>query len=182
MKKNLITPNRSLGKDTEKLLNNQIVMEGTSSAYYLSMASWCETKGYNNSAAFLYKHSDEERGHMLKLFRYVNQAGGHALQPEVSDIKHTFKNLREVFEDVLDHEIKVTRSIHEIVDHCLSQKDYTTFNFLQWYVVEQREEETMARRALEIFDIIGEDGVGLWTIDNEIGKMHGEDDLAPAHR
>lgn len=182
MKSNLITPKRSLSKETEKMLNTQIVMEGTSSAYYLSMASWCETKGYNNSAEFLYKHSDEERGHMLKLFKYVNQAGGHALQPEVTDIKHAFKNLREVFNAILDHEIKVTRSIHEIVDHCLTSKDYTTFNFLQWFVVEQREEETMARRALELFDIIGEEGVGLWTIDQEIGKLHNPEDFIPAHR
>ncbi len=182
MKQNLITPQRSLNKEMEKWLNEQIVMEGKSSAYYLSMASWCETKGYNNSAEFLYKHSDEERGHMLKLFKYVNQAGGHALQPEIVDIKHTFKSLREVFEDVLKHEIQVTKSIHEIVDRCLTSKDFTTFNFLQWFVVEQREEETIARRALELFDIIGEDGVGLWTIDMEIGKLHGLDDVAPAHR
>lgn len=182
MKDNSITPQRSLSEETEKLLNAQIVMEGKSSAHYLSMASWCETKGYNNSSEFLFKHSDEERGHMLKLFRYVNQAGGHAIQPEISGIKHSFGSLREVFEDVLDHEIRVTKSIHEIVDHCLSSKDYSTFNFLQWYVVEQREEETMARRALEFFDIIGEDGVGLWTIDQEIGKMHGHSAPAPSHR
>lgn len=172
MKKNLITPKRSLSKEMEKMLNDQIVMEGKSSAYYLSMASWCETENYDNSAEFLYTHADEERGHMLKLFRYVNEAGGHALQPEVNDIKHTFKSLREVFESVLEHELQVTRSIHNIVDHCLSSKDYTTFNFLQWFVVEQREEETMARKALDIFDIIGEEGIGLWTIDQEIGKLN----------
>jgi len=171
-----------LNKEMEKLLNEQIVMEGKSSASYLSMASWCETKGYNNSSEFLYKHSDEERGHMLKLFKYVNQAGGHAIQPEITEIKHTFKSLREVFEEVLQHEIQVTKSIHDIVDRCLASKDYTTFNFLQWYVVEQREEETMARRALELFDIIGEDGVGLWTIDQEIGKMHNPQDFVPDHR
>lgn len=182
MAKGAINKNRSLSKETEKMLNDQIVMEGKSSASYLSMASWCETKGYNNSAEFLYKHSDEERGHMLKLFRYVNEAGGHALQPEISDIKHTFKTLRAVFEDVLEHELNVTKSIHNIVDHCLSTKDYSTFNFLQWYVVEQREEETMARRIVEVFDIIGEDGVGLWTIDQEIGKMQGSAHYIPETR
>ena len=182
MKKTTINRNRSLSKETEELLNNQIVMEGKSSASYLSMASWCETNGFNNSAEFLYKHSDEERGHMLKLFRYVNEAGGHARQPEISDIKHPFKSLREVFESVLEHELNVTRSIHDIVDHCLSTKDYSTFNFLQWFVVEQREEETMARRAVEVFDIIGEDGVGLWTIDQEIGKMHSSTHYIPEQR
>lgn len=168
----MITSKRSLTELTEKKLNEQIVMEGKSSAYYLSMASWCETKGYENSAKFLYDHSEEERGHMLKLFSYINEAGGHALQPATNEIQHKFTSLRQVFELILEHEIQVTKSIHELVDHCLSSKDYTTFNFLQWFVTEQREEETIARRALEIFDIIGEEGMGLWHIDIELGKLH----------
>lgn len=171
MKDQFITPTRSLSKETEQLLNSQIVMEGKSSAAYLSMASWCETKGYDISAQFLYKHSEEERMHMLKLIHYINAAGGHALQPEISGVKHTFKKLREVFDAVLSHELEVTKSINHIVDHCFKSKDFATFNFLQWYVSEQREEETMARRAVEIFDLIGEEGVGLWMIDQEIGKL-----------
>ena len=169
--KDIITLNRSLTPETEALLNKQIVMEGTSSAYYLSMASWCEMTGYDNSARFLYNHSEEERQHMLKLFGYINNAGGHALQPEITDIKHKFGSLREVFELILEHEIKVTISINEIVDHCFEIKDYTTMNFLNWFVTEQREEEMLARRAIELFDIIGEEGIGLWTIDQEIGKL-----------
>jgi ferritin len=171
MKQQLVTPTRSLTKETEELLNTQIVMEGKSAAAYLSMASWCETKGYETSSGFLYKHSDEERMHMLKLIRYVNTAGGHAIQPEITGIQHTFKSLREVFETVLHHELEVTKSINSIVDHCFQIKDFATFNFLQWYVMEQREEETIARRAVELFDLIGEDGVGLWMIDQEIGKL-----------
>lgn len=171
MKQQIVTPKRSLTKETEALLNKQIEMEGKSSAAYLSMASWCETKGYETSSQFLYKHSEEERMHMLKLFHYINAAGGHAIQPEVGGIKHAFKSLREVFDDVLTRELEVTKSINNIVEHCFSIKDFATFNFLQWYVMEQREEETLARRAVELFDIIGEEGVGLWMIDQEIGKL-----------
>jgi ferritin len=171
MKKQVITSKKSLTNETEALLNDQIVMEGTSSAHYLSMASWCETQGYENASQFLYRHAEEERQHMLKLFGYVNAAGGHALQPEITKIKHKFKSLREVFEDVLQHELGVTKSINRIVDHCFQIKDFATFNFLQWFVMEQREEETLARRAVEIFDLIGEEGVGLWMIDQEIGKL-----------
>jgi ferritin len=171
MKKQSITPTRSITPEIESLLNKQIVMEGKSSAAYLSMASWCDTQGYDVSSEFLYKHSEEERMHMLKLFKYVNAAGGHALQPEITGIKQEFKSLREVFELVLDHELEVTKSINQIVDNCFQIKDFATFNFLQWYVMEQREEETLARRAVEIFDLIGEEGVGLWMIDQEIGKL-----------
>lgn len=171
MKKQSISPTRSITPEVEALLNKQIVMEGKSSAAYLSMASWCDTQGFDVSAEFLYKHSEEERKHMLKLFRYVNAAGGHALQPEIAGIKHAFKTLREVFETVLLHELEVTKSINDIVDKCFQIKDFATFNFLQWYVMEQREEETLARRAVEIFDLIGEEGVGLWMIDQEVGKL-----------
>lgn len=168
MERQRVTTKRSLTQATEDLLNGQIAMEGQSSAAYLSMASWCEMTGYENSAQFLYMHSEEERMHMLKLFHYVNEAGGHAIQPEINNIQHHFNSLREVFESILDHEIAVTNSINEIVNHCYEIKDFTTMNFLNWFVEEQREEETIARRALELFDLIGEDGVGLWTIDKEI--------------
>jgi ferritin len=171
MKQHNISHARSITEETEKLLNKQIVMEGKSSAAYLSMASWCQTKGFDTSASFLYKHSEEERMHMLKLIHYVNEAGGHALQPEITGIKHTFNSLREVFEDVLHHELEVTRSINSLVDHCFTNKDFATFNFLQWYVMEQREEETLARRAVDLFNLIGIEGVGLWMIDQEIGKL-----------
>jgi len=171
--KEFITKQRSLLKETEDLLNEQIKHEGVSSAIYLSMASWCEIKGYENSSKFLYDHTEEEKMHMMKIFRYVNEAGGHALQPEITGIPHDFKSLRAVFEEVLEHEIFITKTIHSLVDHCQNNKDFTTFNFLQWYVIEQREEETLARRILELFDIIGEEGMGLWTIDQEIGKLGG---------
>lgn len=168
MERQQVTAKRSLTQETEDLLNKQIQKEAESSASYLSMASWCEMTGYENSAEFLYMHSEEERGHMLKLFHYINEAGGHAIHPEITNIKHNYTSLREVFEETLQHEIAVTNSINEIVDHCYGIKDFTTMNFLNWFVEEQREEETLARRAVELFDLIGEDGVGLWTIDKEI--------------
>jgi ferritin len=171
MEKQIVTPNRSLTETTEKLLNTQIGLEGISSAYYLAMASWCDKSGYATSADFLYRHTEEERQHMLKIFHYVNDAGGHAIHPDITGVQYDFNSLREVFETILNHEVTVTKAINEIVDHCFQIKDYTTFHFLQWFVTEQREEETLARRAVELFDIIGEDGVGLWTIDNEIGKL-----------
>jgi len=171
MKDNL-SLNKSISNETEVLLNNQVKMEAEASAHYLSMASWCDLKGYVNSAKFLYDHADEERMHKMKLFHYINDAGGLALEPEIKGLTHNYDTLRQVFQLILDHELKVTRSINEIVQHCYNAKDFATLNFIQWYVSEQREEEVMSRRALELFDIIGEEGIGLWTIDQEIGKLH----------
>ena len=76
----------SLSQETEQLLNQQVGTEGRSSAYYLAMASWCDTQGYKNAATFLYHHAEEERAHMLKLFRYINDAGGRAMHPEITEV------------------------------------------------------------------------------------------------
>jgi ferritin len=166
-----VSSKTSLSVEMEKELNRQVRMEGMSSFYYLAMASWCESKGYVNAAAFLYHHFEEEKQHMMKLFRHINEAGGRAIVPNIVDIKADYDSLRDVFEHILDHEIAVTKSINNIVDFCFQTKDFSTLQFLQWYVNEQREEEVIARRNLEIFDIIGEEGQGLWLIDQEFAKV-----------
>src|SRR3569832_620608 len=151
-----------LSQTTEQLLNQQVGIESKSSGQYLAMASWCDTQGYKCAAEFLYHHAEEEKEHMLKLFHYINDAGGHAIYPEITEIEHTFKTFRQVFELALVHEVKVTQAIHHLVDHCIAVKDFATFNFLQWFVSEQVEEEFLARRAIELFDVIGEVGIGLY--------------------
>jgi ferritin len=161
----------SLSQTTEQLLNQQVGMEGRSSAHYLAMASWCDTQGYKHAAEFLYHHAAEEKEHMLKLFRYINDAGGHAIHPEITGIQHTFQSFRQIFELALTHETKVTQSIHQLVEHCLATKDFSTFSFLQWFVAEQIEEEVLTRRAVELFDIIGEEGIGRYTIDKALGAL-----------
>ena len=60
----------------EKALNKQIELEASSSQFYLSMASWAESQGLSGTSSFLYKHSDEERLHMLKLVKFINERGG----------------------------------------------------------------------------------------------------------
>ena len=172
--KSIVTSQTSLLKETEERLNEQIKLEGVSSQSYLAFASWCEKEGYENAARFLYKHSDEERMHMMKIFEYVNKSGGYALAPEITNIKYDFHSLREVFESILDREIEVTGAINDLVDFCFKVKDFATFQFLQWYVAEQREEEDLFRRVMEVFNIIGEEGQGLWMIDQEIGKLNTE--------
>ncbi|MEL7065554.1 MAG: ferritin [Bacteroidota bacterium] len=161
----------ALSQETVQLLNEQVGMEGKSSAHYMAMASWCDTRGYKGAAAFLYHHAEEEKEHMLKLFHYINDAGGHALHPEITGIQHTFSSFRQVFELALANEIKVTQAIYQLVAHSLTVKDFATFNFLQWFVAEQVEEEVLTRRAVELFEIIGEEGIGCYTIDKALEKL-----------
>lgn len=152
----------------EAALNEQILKESSSSQYYLSMASWAENQGLNGTAQFLYGQSDEERFHMLKLVRFVNERGGKAIIPSVEQPPVDFKDLETVFESLLSHEIGVTESINHLVDICLQEKDYTTHNFVQWYVAEQLEEEAQARTILDKLKLIGGDKGGMYMFDRDL--------------
>ncbi|MFM7300160.1 MAG: ferritin [Crocinitomicaceae bacterium] len=152
----------------EAALNDQIKKEASSSQYYLAMASWAENNGLNGTAKFMYTHSDEERFHMLKLVKFVNERGGTAIIPSIDQPPVKFKDLKNVFEKLLEHEIGVTASINNLVDICLQEKDYTTHNFVQWYVSEQLEEEALARTILDKLKLIGSDNSGMYMFDRDL--------------
>ncbi|MGB0883232.1 MAG: ferritin [Flavobacteriales bacterium] len=154
----------------EEALNNQVKSEAASSQLYLAMASWCEGQGMEGSADFFYSHSDEERMHMLKLFKYINERGGQALVPALEQPRLEFDSLSQVCEILLQHEIQVSESINHLVFLCLENKDYTTHNFLQWFVSEQIEEEALARSILDKLKLIGEDKGGLYLFDRDIAQ------------
>jgi ferritin len=151
-----------------KALNNQIKLEAESSQIYLGMASWAETKGLNGIADFLYGHADEERMHMLKLIRYVNERGGHAFIPTLDGPKNEYATVNEVFETFLNHEIMVSAQIDDLVGLAFSERDYSTHNFLQWYVAEQIEEEALARTVLDKLALIGDDKGGFYMFDRDL--------------
>lgn len=155
----------------EKSLNKQIELEASSSQFYLAMASWAETQGLNGTAAFLYKHSDEERMHMLKLIKFINERGGTAVIPPLTKPPTKFASIKEIFESLLEHELNVTDSINNVVDVCLSEKDYTTHNFMQWYVSEQLEEEALARNIIDKLNMIGNDKGGLYLFDRDLENL-----------
>ena len=157
-----------MNKRIETALNEQVAKEASSSQFYLSMASWSETKGLNGTAKFLYQHSDEERFHMLKLMKFINERGGTAVIPAIEKPPVDFNNLENVFGLLLEHEVSVTESINNVVDICLQEKDYTTYNFMQWYVSEQLEEEALACTILDKLKMIGGDKGGLYLFDRDL--------------
>jgi ferritin len=152
----------------EKSLNKQIELEASSSQYYLSMASWTENQGLSGTSSFLYQHSDEERMHMLKLVKFINERGGKSVIPALIKPPTTFKSITHVFESLLEHELNVTESINNIIDLCLNEKDFTTHNFMQWYVAEQLEEEALARTTIDKLNMIGNDRAGLYLFDRDL--------------
>lgn len=160
-----------LSKKIEAALNDQIGIEASSSQSYLAMASWAETCGLSGTAAFLYRHSDEERVHMLKLIKFVNDRGGKAMIPALKQPQKEYKGIANIFQTLLEHETGVTASINNVVDLCLKEKDYTTHNFMQWYVSEQIEEETLARTLIDKLNLIGTDKGGMYLFDRDLQAL-----------
>jgi ferritin len=155
----------------EETLNNQIRIEAESSQIYLSMACYAETQGLEGISNFMYKQSDEERIHMLKLIKYVNERGGHAKITDLSAPNTNFGTFKEMFEALYKHELFVSNSINELVHITFTEKDYATHNFLQWYVAEQIEEEAQAKTILDKINLIGDDKGGLYLFDRDIQTL-----------
>ncbi|MEM6320135.1 MAG: ferritin [Bacteroidota bacterium] len=155
-----------------KALNAQIQLEGQASFLYLSMASWCDAEGLEGCCKFMHRQSAEEREHMLKIFAYLSEVDAHALTPAIKAVPHTFTSIKDMFQEVYKHEKKVTASINKLMDIAVKENDYTTHNFLQWYIMEQREEENLMRSLLDRIKLIGDGPTTLYYIDKEVEKLN----------
>ncbi len=158
-----------LKKKIEDICNRQIEREGFSSNLYLAMASWAETSGFSGIASWLYAQADEERIHLLKFIKYVNERGGKAIIPAFKQPEADYKGVEEMFKEVLKHEEFITASINEIVGMTLEEKDFNTHNFLQWFVTEQVEEEASVRTILDKLRLIGKNN--MYQFDRDIMSL-----------
>jgi ferritin len=160
-----------LSKNLLSKMNTQVTLEFFSSNLYLQMGAWCDYNGFSGSAAFLRVHAKEEMMHMQKLFDYICETGSLPLIDTIEKPEADYESIRDVFTRTYNHEEMITKQINELVDLTLAEKDYSTFNFLQWYVAEQHEEQKLFKSILDKIDIIGMEGRGLFMIDKEIGGL-----------
>ncbi len=158
-----------LTKNVEEILVKQIQKEAYSSFLYLAMASWAEAEGIQGTSEWLYQQAEEEKVHMLKFIHYVNERGGKAIVPAIQQPPTSFDSVRHLFDEVLKHEEYITASINEIVAVCIAEKDFTTQNWVQWFVTEQIEEEASVRAIKDKLKLLG-DG-NLYLFDKDILAM-----------
>ncbi|RLD28970.1 MAG: ferritin [Bacteroidetes bacterium] len=155
----------------EKLLNDQVKFEASASMQYLAMASWADANGYNGVADFFYLQSEEERIHMIKLVKFINERSAKVVIPQLDKPKSDFESLNQLFETFLEQEVFVTQKINHIIFECLQQKEYNVHNFMQWYVTEQLEEEAVAKTLLDKLTIIGDNKSGHYLFDRDINMI-----------
>ena len=127
----------------EYALNEQMNQEAEQAQAYLALGIWAESNNYTGISEFFYKHSEEERQHMFKFLEYIQNRGGEAKIGSLSAPRDNPENLNDCIEDVWQHELDNSKKIYALVDKALEEKDWPTFNFLQWFVKEQIEEEAL---------------------------------------
>ena len=138
-----------------KALNEQMTNEAHNAQIYLSYASWASEKGYDGIANFLFRHENEERNHMMKILEYILKRGAKVVVTAIPDPGPNPTSVNNCFEKVFQSEVENTGKIYRIVEMSMAEKDWATWNFMQWFVKEQTEEETLAIDLLDMIKIAG---------------------------
>lgn len=158
-----------LSKKMTTALNAQIVAELYSSYLYAAMGAWLQTEGHLGAAKWMSLQVREEMFHSGKFYNYILERGGQVKLGPVEAPPAKWKSPQEVFEAAYDHEQKVSALINNLMTLAKGESDHATEIFLQWFVTEQMEEETMVLDIARKYKLAGDQGAGLFMIDQELG-------------
>ncbi len=162
-----------LSKTLSAALNAQMTNEAQASQIYLSYGAWADYHGFCGIANFLFRHAQEERNHMMKILEYILKRGAEVTVTAIKAPSEHPANIYNCFERVFEHEVDNTKSIYKVVKMSLEEEDWATWNFMQWFVKEQTEEETLALTLLSKIKIAGgakANGDVLYALDRDLEK------------
>ena len=151
-------------------LNSQVQKEFFSEYLYISVEAYFLDNNLDGFANFFNVQAREERDHAYKIFNYIGRAGGKVVLEALEKPQTDFSSPLEAFELVLNHEKFITKSIHEILDISIDERDHTTSSFLQWFVNEQSEEEESMDKIVKKLRLLNNDPAGLLMLDQELGQ------------
>lgn len=160
-----------LMKEIVDKFNLQIAFEARASNAYLSMASWCIAQNLPDIGEYFYRNAEDERGHMLEIYRYANENGGHAYLGVQEAALKEYKDLFQVFDLAFKLERDNTQAINELAGLCMETKDFATFKFLEKFILEQRESENKLRELIHMIDLMGKDERNLYYINKFFKKL-----------
>ena len=153
-----------------EVLNLQLNREIYSAYLYLAMSAHCSYKGLTGFANWFKVQYGEEIEHAEKFYSYLIEQGARVELEAIEKPPTKFGAPLEMFEKTLGHEQFITRSIKDLLELAVVEKDYATSIFLQWFIKEQVEEEANDNEIIAKLKLAGEDGAGLLVVDSELGK------------
>jgi ferritin len=140
-------------------LNEQVGMELAACIKYDAIGAHFATEGLPRLATYFFKQATEERGHAHRFIKYILDTGGRVEIPAIPKPPHHFKFAKDAVKLALDGENEVTAAIHDLMELATSEKDYSTANFLQWFIGEQVEEVAGMDQLLKVVERAGESGL-----------------------
>lgn len=149
-------------------INAQINAEFWSAYLYLSMAMHFEAGGRDGIANWFKIQFKEEQAHAEIFMNYLNARGGRVELKAIDPVQTEWKSALDAFQTTLAHEEKVTAMINNIYAMAEAEHDYATRGKLDWFVSEQVEEEETAKGLIERLKLIGENGLALYMLDQEL--------------
>lgn len=165
-----------LSKRLQAALNDQIKEELESAYVYLSMCAYFEVQNLRGMAHWMRLQAQEEVGHAMRIFDFINDRGGRVTLQTVKQPPADFKSPLDAFQKALAHEQKITGLIHTLYDLADDEDDYPTEVMLRWFIEEQVEEEKSASEVVEQLKLIGDQGAGLLILDKHLGERKAEED------
>jgi len=157
-----------ISKKMEKVLNGQINKEMYSAYLYMSMSSYADAQGLKGIAHWFMVQYHEEMTHAMKMYEYLQEQGNEVAFGAIAKPEGTFSTALSLFEAALEHERFITRSINEIMDLAIEERDHATKAFLEWYVSEQVEEEQNATEIVQTLKMIGDNSAALFLYDKDL--------------
>jgi bacterioferritin B len=161
-------------------LNEQIANEFAAHQQYVACAIHYDAETLPQLASFFYRQALEERDHAMMMIQYLLDADADVITPGVAAPQTSFSDIVAPVALALDQERRVTDQINALVACAREEGDYTSEQFMQWFIKEQIEEVATMSDLLRVVERSKDDPM---EIENFIAREHpaapGDDPTAP---
>jgi ferritin len=162
------------------LLNEQIAHEYAAHQQYVACAVHYDAETLPQLARFFYAQALEERDHAMMMVQYLIDADERVVIPGVSAPQSDFSNIVEPVSLALQQERRVTDQINALAGTARAEGDYTSEQFMQWFIKEQVEEVATMSDLLRVVERSRDDPM---EVENYMAREHSgggaEDPTAP---
>lgn len=141
-----------INEKLKSALATQIGHEFQASQGYLGIAIYFGLQNLDTWADIFYKQSQEEREHGMRIVRFLVDTSDSFTIPAVAEGKTTYSSALDAIKWAVENERQVTKQFHDMAATALEVKDFTVFQFLQWFIEEQVEEESTMERYITLLE------------------------------
>ena len=121
-------------------LNEQIGHEFAAHQQYVAIAVYYDAETLPRLAAFFYAQALEERNHALMMIQFLVDQDVEATVPGVAAPQPSFSDVVSPVALALAQEKRVSEQINALAALAREHGDYTSEQFMQWFIKEQVEE------------------------------------------